>query len=147
MHKGAAPERSKSFNDWCTRHRLIQMTLRSGFFIESRNKMSPGSVLNKCRVNAGFIKGVKVLFIESQLVNQYPALIRQQRLCLNGIVIAENDFQVLFSKILCGVHGSASDGACKPTWMWDSIRRQFLDHAPILATRRPPQGGRHVRSG
>jgi hypothetical protein len=88
--------------------------LSSGLFIESQNKISPGSILNKRRVNAGFIKGFQVLLIESQFVNQYLALVRQQRLCLDGIVIPKNDLQVLRSKISGGVIGPARDGASKP---------------------------------
>jgi hypothetical protein len=85
----------------------------SGLLIESQNKISPGSILKKRRVNAGFIKGFQVLLVEFQFVNQYPALVRQQRLCLDGIVIAKNDFQVLRSKISGGVIGPACDGASK----------------------------------
>src|SRR5579872_6745892 len=86
----------------------------SGLLIEPHNKVSPGSVLNKRRVNTGFVKGFQVLFVEFQFFNQDPALVRQQGLCLNGIVIPKNDLQVLTPKISGGVIGPARDGACKP---------------------------------
>ena len=60
------------------------------------------------------VKGVQVLFVESQLVDEHAALVRQQRLCLDGIVIAKNDLQVLFPKIFGGVLGPASDGTGIP---------------------------------
>ena len=56
--------------------------------VELSNKVLSSSIFNKRGMHADVVKVIKIVFIESELVGQHAPLVRQQRFCLDRIVVS-----------------------------------------------------------